>query len=322
MSERSRNIVVGLTAIIGLVLLATMILIFTGLPELFSTGYVIQMHFDDSHSLQSGDSVWLLGQQVGTLTDVRYTNNNPLEGVTMTARIDDDIRLPTNVKVRVYSKGLVGKGYLALVPEGDFKKDPATGETIKFYQPGDKIVLQGKADTGSSLLPPELTSKLESIGDLAESLKELIDPEPATTQPATPPGDGQAATQPAEPPIGLKGTVARMNRTLDAIYAITGDPDNQQNIKRSLENLSEVSGNADELVRKLITDAEDISKLVRGLQQTVGKLNEGEGTMSQLLNDPQLYRSLLNLTEQLDKMAKQAERLLQRWEQDGLDVKL
>lgn len=322
MTERSRNVFVGLTALVGLGMLATMILIFTGVPQFFQTGYTVKMRFDDSHSLQAGDNVHLLGQRVGTLTDVSYTNGNPLEGVTMTATIDSDFRLPTNVTARVYSKGLVGKGYLALVPEGDFKTDPTTGETIKFYSPGEEIVLQGQYDAGNGLLPPELSSKLESIGDLAESLKELIDPDVPTSQPASQPGQATAASQPGEPPAGLMGTVARMNRTLDAIYAVTGNPDNQQNLQQSLKNLSAVSASADELVRNLITDAEDISALVRELQATVGKLNKGEGTMSQLLNDPQLYRSLLNLTEQLDKMAAQAEKLLQKWEAEGLDVKL
>jgi phospholipid/cholesterol/gamma-HCH transport system substrate-binding protein len=322
MNERFRNIAVGLTAVVGLAVLATMVVIFAGLPEMFRTGYVVTMHFSDTHGLQAGDNVHMLGRKVGTITSVDYTDGNPLKGVTMEARIDEDVRVPTNVSVRVFSKGLVGKGYLALVPQGPLATDPETGQTREFYVPGQPIVLQGQADQGGSLLPKELTDKLESLGDLAEALKELIEPTPPADG-ETPDGetpDGQAEA--AEPPAGLKGTVARMNRTLDAIYKITGDEANQKNLKDTLENLASVSETSGELVRKLITDAEDISKLVRSLQETVGKVNEGDGTMSKLLNDPQLYRSLLNLTEQLESMSDEARQLLKKWREEGMKINM
>lgn len=336
MSENRRNIAIGLTVIVGLAMLGGLILLFAGLPQLFKRGYTVRMYFQQTHDIIAGDAVYLRGKRVGLVADVSFTDGDPRRGVTIVARVDSDILMPRNIEAKVFTKGLIGKGYLSLIPPAE------TDEDVGFFSIDDVIELQGCHDPGAGLLPRELTDSLKNFGDLAKNLNELIAPaQPAVTKPATQP----AATQPAKSdvPAGLKGTVIRMNRTLDALYAITGDSKNQTNIKTALENLAKAAakadeamgalkelakkaektlGGADELTRKLITSAEDISALLASIRTMVDKINRGEGTAGKLMNDPKLYNSLTQASQQMIALIKDFRQLTKQWEEKGIEIKL
>lgn len=336
MSENKRNIAIGLTVIAGLAMLCGLITLFAGLPQLFRTGYEVHMRFEQTHDIIAGDPVYLRGKRVGLVTKVSFTDGDPRKGVTIVAKVDSDIILPKNVEVKVFTKGLVGKGYLSLIPPAE------TDEAVGFFSIDDIIELQGIHDPGGGLLPKELIDSMKSFGDLAKNLNDLIAPaEKSTTAPGTQP----ATSQPAGPvlPSGLKGTVARMNRTLDALYAITGDDKNQANFKTALENLAKATAKADEamgaikdfvkkgektltgadeLTRKLITSAEDISALLAAIRVTVDKINRGEGTAGKLMNDPKLYNSLTQVGEQMTELIKDFRRLAKQWEEKGIGIKI
>jgi len=319
MNERTRNMAVGLTTLVGILILITMILIFAGLPEMFSPGYTIWIHFDHAHELQAGDEIHLMGKRVGLLTDVSFTDGDTSKGVTLTGRIDPDIRLPANVQARVYTK-LMGKGYLVLTPVGPLPKDPDTGEEIIFLPMDKPILLEGVTETGGgSMIPAELTEAMGKFGALADNLNELIAPKPETqpggeTQPAP---ETQRAMR-----RGLLGSVDRLNRTLDSVYAITGDPKNQKNLQASLKNFASFSAQADELTRKLLLSAENVSQLVLSMKKTVDQVREGEGTAGKLLRDPQLYENLLRISEQMEALMKDFRELTKQWKSEGLKVKM
>ncbi|MCD4823297.1 MAG: MlaD family protein [Phycisphaerae bacterium] len=308
MTENKRNIAIGLTVIVGLAMLAGLIVAFAGLPQMFQTGYEIRIYFAQTHDIDPGDPVYLCGKRVGMVTDVGFTAGDPRKGITIAAKVDSDIPLPGNIQAKVSSRGLAGKGCLALVPDGAPRKDPKTGKPIEFYSTDEIIHLQGQQDEGG-MFPKELTDSFVKFGKLADNLNKMIAPEPA-------PG------KPGDLPAGLAGTIKRMNRTLDALYAMTGDEKNQANFKTTLKNFASTSQQADQLMRKLITDAENIDKLLASIQKQVDKINEGKGTAGKLLNDPQLYNNLLSVTEQMEGLIKDFRRLSRKWEKKGVGIKL
>jgi len=200
-------------------ILGGLILIFTGLPQMFMRGNVVKIKFNNTHGLIPGDTIHLLDKSVGRVTDVSFTDGDPRKGVTVTARIDSDIRLPSNVQASVHSRGITGKGYLSLWPSGPLRKNPETGEEMQFY-PKDMIVeLVGIPRTGGGMFPAELKDAMKDFGKLATNLNRLLEGGDAVaTDPTTAP-----TTQPDEKiPPGLLGTVTRLNRTLDAVYEVAG----------------------------------------------------------------------------------------------------
>jgi hypothetical protein len=54
----------------------------------------------------------------------------------------------------------------------------------------------------------------------------------------------------------------------------------------------------------------------------VEKVDKGQGTAGQLVNDPKLYQSLNDTARQLDKTVADLQRLIEQWEQEGIDLRL
>jgi len=78
----------------------------------------------------------------------------------------------------------------------------------------------------------------------------------------------------------------------------------------------------DEISQKLIEDAEGLSKLLSSLNRVVTKVEAGQGTAGQLLNDPELYRNLLEASQKLTALLKELRDLAEHWKKHGLPLKL
>ncbi len=347
MKERTKNMAVGITVLLGIAFLGFMILLFAGLPEVFKRGYEIKMLFKSTSEVRENDPVHLSGMSIGRVRKVEFTDGDPRKGVTFVARIDWDISIPANAKPFVYTRGLVGGAYLTLIPEGEYLKDPETGKVMDFL-PKDKVITLKGTRKGSGAFPKELKDALKGLSDLASNLNKLIAPE---TQPAVEPKDGE---KPIQPDTGLKSTVTKLNRALDALYAVLGDTENQENIKSSLANLSEASEKGaeamealkdfatqaklsveeisvpassaakrfDELAQKLIESAENVSALMTNLNQAATKIEAGEGTAGKFINDPKLYNSLLDATNQMSDLLEEFRDLVEQWKQRGVEIKM
>lgn len=335
MTDKTRNIAVGLTVIVALGLLGMLILIFTGVPQILQTGYLVTMHFPVTYDIADGDDVHLSGIRVGKVVSVDFADPaDPAKGVVFTARINRDVRLPANIQAVVRTGGLMGKGYLDLVTEGEMPIDAATGKPNHLPNDGT-AVLQG-AHRGDGLFPPELAEAARSISDLARGLRETLVPSAATRP-------GEPTTGPAAAVASLPGTLERINRTLDALYAVLGNEQNQQNIEATLARLADATGKTTEamealkqfaeqargsgqkidvLADKLILDAEQISRLMVTLEEAVRKVESGQGTLGKMVNDPQLYESMVAASDQLTTVLIEARRLIETWRDSGVELKL
>ncbi|MGC9454543.1 MAG: MlaD family protein [Phycisphaerae bacterium] len=353
MTERSRNIAVGLTVLVALAMLAGMVLIFAGLPQLFQRGYEIKLVSDSTHEIREGDSVHVSGMRAGRIVEVGFTDPaDPTAGVTIVARIDGDIRIPSNAKAVVFTRGFVGSPYVALVPEGPQPEDQPFLPT----HPTPTLQIEHR---GTGLLPGELGPALEGLAKLTENLNELIAPEEAPTTAAA---DGEGpATEPAPTPSGVKGTIEKLNRTLDALYVVLGDVENQRNIQDSLANIRQAAqaateamnsmedfaveaqkaaaGAADTLseVReatgearqrmgdvadKLIESSERISTLMSTVNRIALKIESGDGTAGRLVSDPELYNNLLDATREMSRLMKEFRTLVETWKESGVQIKV
>ena len=350
MNEKRRNLAVGVTVLVALAMLGGMILRFAGSPEIFQRGYDLVILTDSTHNIKPGDSIYLSGMQVGRLVSVGFTENDPRKGVTIVARVDRDTQLPANVVVYIFEGSGFQGAYVQLKPEGQYRIDPQTGKTMEFLPTDRTTTLEAKVIPGS-LIPPEAIDALKGLSKLAENLNNLISPPPVpATQVATGPAGTEPSTAAATSPAdqgGLPGMVAKLNRTLDALYAVMGSQENQANIKTSLANLSKATASAAEameslkafaasgqaaatqagsdvhaLTMKLIDDAEKISQLVMTLNQAAEKIAAGQGTFGKLINDPALYNSLLDMTNAIKKMTEDFDALARKWNEKGVEMKL
>jgi phospholipid/cholesterol/gamma-HCH transport system substrate-binding protein len=371
MKERKHNVAVGLTVLVALGMFAVMVLLFTGLPEMFEGGWVLRAHFAQAYEARVGDWVHLAGLQIGRVTKIGFCQGDPRKGVEFELRIERGVQIPGNIVPRVYSRGLVGGAFISLDPFGPPRMDPATHKPLAFLPPNWPTVLEGERQS-EGMFPKELVDGLKGLAKLGESLNDLIGQPPgaaATTQGATTgPATTHPSTAPSAPNGTLRDTFARLGKAVDSVDAVLGSQDNQANIKLSLANLAvatakaseamtalkafadeagkavagakqtveevgktagkfgTLADNADrhigELSQKLIADAEKLSQMLSTLNQVATKIDSGQGSAGQLLNDPKLYNNLLEASQQLTKLMEEFRAALEQWKARGIPLKL
>lgn len=138
---------------------------------------------------------------------------------------------------------------------------------------------------------------------------------------------------------------------------ILGDSDNQQNVKKTLANLTDASGGltgamneavqtmqdtreaiedfrslattgadtiksvdakAERLVVSLVSTSDELSKAIAQMRLAMEKVNTGSGTAGRLINDGRLYESLLESTTQLNVLLKDFKDLIDKISEKGL----
>jgi len=351
MTEKARNMAVGLTVIVALMLFGGMILLFTGLPWFLQGGYEVKIAAPSTHDAHTGDGIHLSGMRIGRVTDIVFTDpSRPYDGVTITARIDSEIELPGNVQAFFFTRGLVGSAYIELKAEGPPRLDPATGQPLESF-PTDGSLTMSSVHVGSGMVPAELTDAMKSLTNLADNINQLIAPSlPGRPEAA---GEPQPASAPRQPP-GLKGTIEKLNLALDAMTAVLGDAENQRNLKTSLANLAAATAAAretmvelknfavqargtaedfsklaarsqqrvDDLTGKIIDTAEKVSQLMATANRVATRIEAGEGTAGMLLSDPQLYQSFLEATRQMNNLLSEFRQLVEAWKRGGVEIKL
>lgn len=361
MSQYARNIAVGTTVIVALMLLCGMILLFTGLPQIFQRGYEIYILADTTHDAHEGDVVHIAGMRIGRITRIGFADpDRPSAGVRFTARIDPDVKLMGNARAHFLTKGMIGAAYIEIKADGPPRYDQ-DGRQLVFF-PTDGSIDMDSLHVGRGLIPDELKDAMKSLSRLAENVNQLIAPAPEPTVTPVRPDQAQAVTAPARSDeSSLRGTIGKLNRALDALSTVLGDVENQQNIKDSLGNLSKATAAAkramtslekfadearrtaseagttaknfsklaiksqqqiENLSANLIRNTEEISKLMGTINRAAARVESGEGTVGKLLNDPELYNALLQATRQMSQLMGEFRQLVEAWRKGGVEIKV
>ncbi len=359
MKEHTRNVAVGLTVLVALVMFGGMILMFTGLPELLQTGRVLKLKFPSTGGARVGEWIYMSGIQIGKITSVDFAGNDPRQGVIFTCRIDSTIDIPSNVVPTVSSRLFGGGTYVELTPTGELRRDKVTRAELEYLPRDWPDPLVGER-VSQTLIPPELTDGFKSFSKLADSLNSMI------SGPATQPGT-QSASQPTSMPsmATLGETLASFKRALDDLHEILGQSDNKDNFKKMLAGLAEATGKASasmdalksfaettqkqaaqtfaaanqavdkigtlagntdrrigDISQQIVKDAEQLSKVLDSINRIATKMDSGEGTIPKLLNDPKLYDNFLLASKQLSELAAEMRVLVRQWEKDGIPLKI
>ena len=87
---------------------------------------------------------------------------------------------------------------------------------------------------------------------------------------------------------------------------VLGDPDNKENFRMILANLSEATNHAEQTVKEFqgfvaagTTTSEELTKAVTELRIILDKVNNGQGSLARIVNDGRFYENLLENTRQL-----------------------
>ena len=327
MTETKQNTIVGVTCLLGLVGLCTTLFLFGYTPGFLRGGYTIDAELEDALSLGAGSPVTISGIDIGKVEEVEFVDL-PGGPVRVTARIDEEIRIPEGSVAEVDTDLLGGVATLRLVT-------PA-----------------GAGDAGSPLLATDGSAVLEGrLGSLAGAFRSLDGLTGSVDKLSTTwarvgeevsevlGGDGTAETSIVEVVRGVNQRLAGVEAVIADVRSYTGDPAVREAFLATLENARATSEDAkaaaatarsltdganekiEALTGRYLAAAEEAIATLDQAQEAMAEATNGDGTVALLLKDPAFFDNWAGAAERISAAADEGRLLVQKWRDEGFPVR-
>jgi phospholipid/cholesterol/gamma-HCH transport system substrate-binding protein len=343
MRESTRNFLVGLTAIISLLALGTLLFLFGELEPLFRSRYAMTIWLNNAAGLRQGSQVVFNGVPIGVIEKVQVVPDTEYP-VKVTARISEGVKIPASAQPNVNVPLIGGGSTLSLDVQ------PAEpGQTVAFI-PDDgtaelhgtyRSMMQQITDQLSGRMQP-LIDSLEKFAKLSETYSSLGDNlnELVKTQ------DPAAVAAGTEAP-NLRTAAQKLNKALDDIDAALalakqwlGDEQLRADAKAAVENASaliekaaaaverythlaeRLETNAADITGKLLPLADQLAGTLEDVRRVTKSATEGTGSISLMLNNPDLYNSLTESAVRLERVLIEVQLLIEKLKAEGVQIKL
>ena len=240
--------------------------------------------------LSKSSAVTINGLKVGKVANIQFDTSEEKRGhLFVTFIVDNDFEFSKKSIVKIYSPNPLSGSNLAIIPnyEGDMA---VTGD-----------LLQGEMEEnlftsiGERLNP--LQQKIESVIVRADTLFSGLN---KVLNKKTIEGVNSSI-------LGLSDVIVDVRKTIRTVNDMVLD--NQENLKTSLENTKNITENFSRVSENL--NAVDFNKIINKAEEAVGnfnemskKINAGEGTIGQLLNDQRMYDNLEAATAELEQLLR------------------
>lgn len=282
--KRRDEVLVGIFLIVAVAigLLGTLWLVRGGL----SSGYPLYAKFAWGQNLKPGQPVLLAGVNVGNVRDVKLRDDGFLDVI---LRVNDDVKVPKNSMASVKPVGIFGDAAIALTPKGPSPISFAAGDTVPVgLSDTDIQIIMNRVDSIAvtvQLMTKALNAELVASGgikDIRKSLANAAELSANATRLSI-----QLNQIAAEQNKNLTATMASFKRAASAVDSASIDS-TLKNFKKSSESLTRIASNIDSTSRK-------VNNLLGGVER-------GEGTVGKFLKDTLLYRDLRGLVTQADSV--------------------
>jgi len=333
MQEKTRNIIVGITALAGLAGVLILLLLFGYVPAFLEGGYVLRVQLSNASGLTQGSRVHMSGIDIGRVTEV-YLKDPSQHGVEVATLIRDDVRVPSRAHVQAESPLIGGNPTLA------FRVDHLTDDLLRRWLPSDgSAVIQGKSLTLVSQFTGEIqaaiaepTRRFNLIADQIEHLSKEWTKVGKNLNNLI----GAQAGDPTDPQGGsplspLAGVLTQANQRLSELQVVIDGMNRWVNDEQLRENVVATTTDARKLVHSLgksvhrlekrfTATADDLSGMIGSVRTLVDQARSGEGTIGKLFNDSAVYDNLNDAAQRLEKTLDEFRLLAEKWKAEGLPV--
>ncbi|MEC9373175.1 MAG: MlaD family protein [Planctomycetota bacterium] len=339
MKPAIRDTIVGLTAVIGLAGLVVLLMLFGELAAFQKKTYSVTLRMNTAEGLVAGSSVTLNGVPVGEI-DTLIATTYPSPGVVATLDIEEGVLIPRDSNV-VILIGLLGEGTLALT--GPPIIDPSRAPD--YLQPGESLTT--RASTLLDELSTLLDTRLGGLNEAAASLVRLSDQYTLVGQRID---DLLAPRTPEEVDAGLErpnvvSAITRVSTAVAEAQKWLGDDIMREDVRDSISRMPQLLDDAslaleqwtqtaqtiearadqlgdsfENLAREVQRSADSVAVTVEEVRRMAASINEGEGSLALLLNDPALYRNLNDAAERLEIVLTEAQLFLEKVQAEGIPL--
>ncbi|MCA9286268.1 MAG: MCE family protein [Phycisphaerales bacterium] len=340
MQSRIRDLVTGFVSLVGMVGFAMLLMMFGEFQFLEGNRYTLTIALNDAGGLRAGSTVTLNGVPIGRLDTVELAPEDTAHPVRAVASIEASKAVPRPVQPQIVASLLGGSAVLQL------QADPAAFASGQFYTPNESTPILGEYRTMIEELSAQLDERMASVLDSLASFRTFADTytevgrnlndllQPQTEQ------DVAAGQSP-----NLRLAVARFNGALeDAREAIRlangwlGDEQLRADFGEAVRNANTLIVNATEtmnrytaladsldvdakaLVDRVTPVADEMAQTLQEVRRVATMATSGKGTVTRLLQNPDLYDALTDAARRLDEAIKQVNLLLEKIKQEGLKV--
>lgn len=246
--------------------------------------------YNNVQGLKKASEVTINGLVVGQVTKISFSTNPLKKGILLVEFIvAGDFEFSKKSIAKIYSASLMGGKSLAIIP--NFNGDLAVS--------GDFLAGEIESDILSAFtdkLNP-MQSKIENVVVSADSLlvglNEIIDKKTR---------------------IEIKMSITEIKMTIENLKKMSASineiiENNRQKLSKTMTNVEKASANFAQVSDSLNTL--ELNKTMKKLQLTVDnfnnviyKLDHGDGSIAQLINDKQLYENLKNTSKEMEELLK------------------
>ncbi|MBQ1625917.1 MAG: MCE family protein [Prevotella sp.] len=275
----SKEIRIALVAILGIVIMYFGMNFLKGI-SLLSDDEVYYITFKDVNGLSASSPIFANGYQVGVVRGIDYDFANNSE-IVVTFTVDDDLRIPKGSTAEIISD-MMGKVKMNLLIADDISQG--------VVNPGDTIV--GSTDAGIvgkvAGIVPEVEKMLPKLDSILISVNALLsDPNITKSMSNVQQITKDLTTSTRE----LNTLMANLNKNVPGLMdRANGVLDNTT---RLTDNLASVDIDA---------TMSKVNQTLTNVQTLTEKLNNKQGTLGLLMNDPSLYNKLTKTVQSADTL--------------------
>jgi len=281
----SREVKTGLLAVVAIALLIFGYSFLKG-NNLLNNDRTYYAIYDNVEGLSPGSNVTINGLSVGKVLSIDFADSKG--DLLVTFNIQNDFQFSKASKAQIYGGGLIGGKNLSIVPDYEQGEAAESGDTL------EGTIDEGIFELVNERLTP-LQAKVESVINSTDSVltgvSDVLDQKTRKNLRETIEDINATATN-------FKQASSSLNQLL---------ADNDQKLSRTFTNLDEMSANFNKVSDSL--SKVDINALVMRMESVLAdfesissKIERGEGTLGQFINDDQMYNNLERATKQMEEL--------------------
>jgi ABC-type transporter Mla subunit MlaD len=340
-----RDLITGLVSIMGITALVAMLFLFGELQGRLSRTIGVTLRLESATGLSDASAVTVNGVRVGRIASTRavFDRDGAFRGVEVRVELNPGVPVPEPSSVLI-DRSLVGEGTLQLeVPVGVAHAGRVLADGMRV--PADDRAPPLRVETTLGRLADSVSGAVREplgrLGGAAERIERLADTYTAVGEQVL----HLLAAESGEP--NLRSVVARADAVLASAQRWLDQDELLADARRSLQSLEDTlaevrslagewkktAGTIDEQSRELAAQVrvareqlghtlERVDRAVEELSRLGAAINAGEGTIGQLVTNPDLYHSAQDAAQRLDAALVELKLLIEKVRAEGVRVRL
>ncbi len=291
-------------SIVGIVVFLSVCVFFYGIrflqDESFQkSNFTFNVVFNDLMGLDISDDVRMLGKRIGRVTGTKIIG----EKIAVELTIDNTFafKIPIDSKIEITQTDIMGSKFISIYPGKD----------------NDKFILDNETIAGKNA---EVASLTKDIGDVANRLNQTFGNE-QKEQIVSTISNIESATKQLEEFISLNKDIISNDDKQSLSNIISNIDDISENLNSLLDGeknkLSNSIDNFNSFMEKMPSISNEIDQILVDVNSVVKNLNSGEGSLSKLLNNDELYDNInglvLDARSLLDDVKNNPTKYLRAW---------